>query len=46
MIPRIKDILPIENYIFSVVFDDGRKVLCDATEDMDTIKSYALLRED
>ena len=44
MIPRIKDIKPIDNYILDVVFDDGKKCLYDVKEDMENIKQYQDLK--
>ena len=44
MIPRIKEITPLENYMLRVVFADGKAVLYDVKEDMDQIESYRLLR--
>lgn len=40
MIPRIKSIEPLENYVLHVVFDDGKDVLYDVKDDMQTIESY------
>ena len=40
MIPRIKTILPLENYILQVSFDSGESVLYDVKEDISTIPSY------
>ena len=44
MIPRIKEILPLENYLLRVVFSDGKAVVYDVKEDMEQIESYRLLR--
>ena len=44
MIPRIKEITPLENYMLRIVFADGKAVLYDVKEDMDQIESYRLLR--
>lgn len=44
MIPRIKSVTPLENYILHVVFDDGRIVLYDVKDDMQTIPAYDDLR--
>lgn len=43
MIPRIKEIKPLDNYMLRVIFYDGKKVIYDVKEDIDTIKSYKLL---
>ena len=40
MIPRIKSIEPLENYVLHVVFDDGKDVLYDVKDDIQTIDSY------
>lgn len=44
MIPRIKSVKPIENYVLEVVFDDGKSVLYDVKEDIITLPGYDLLR--
>lgn len=44
MIPRIKSVKPIENYVLEVVFDDGKNVLYDVKEDITTLPGYDLLR--
>lgn len=33
MIPRIKEVKPLDNYMLLVVFDDGKTVLYDVKED-------------
>ena len=40
MIPRIKQVEPLDDYILHVVFDDGKTVLYDVKEDMDAIPQY------
>ena len=40
MIPRIKSIRPLKNYILAVEFEDGKKVLYDMKEDIDTLPGY------
>lgn len=45
MLPRIKAVKPLENYVLRVVFDDGRQVLYDVADDIAHIKSYEVLRE-
>lgn len=40
MIPRIKNITPLPDFILHVVFDDGKTVLYDVKEDMEQIESY------
>ncbi|MBQ0153232.1 MAG: DUF2442 domain-containing protein [Bacteroidales bacterium] len=43
MIPRIKDIQPLNDYILFVRFDDGREVYYDVKSDISTIPSFANL---
>lgn len=45
MIPRIKKLEALDDYVLYVVFDDGKTVEYDVKEDMDTIDSYKALRE-
>ena len=45
MIPRIKSVDPLDDYILHVVFDDGKEVLYDVKEDIDAIESYKNLQE-
>lgn len=40
MIPRIKSIKPLENYLLQAVFDDGKTGIYDVKEDIDTIPQY------
>lgn len=40
MIPKIKSLKPLENYILHVIFDDGKNVLYDVKEDMNQISEY------
>lgn len=44
MIPRIKSIKPIKNYILEVDFDDGRRVLYDVNNDIETLPGYDNLK--
>lgn len=44
MIPRIKSVKPLEDYMLLVVFDDGKTVLYDVKEDMQTISNYEDLK--
>lgn len=41
MIPRIKSVVPKEDYVLNVVFDDGKKVKYDVKEDIREIPTYA-----
>lgn len=45
MIPRIKSVKPLDNYMLQVIFDDGQEVLYNVNDDIDTIDSYKDLRE-
>ena len=40
MIPRIRIVKPMENYALQVAFDDGKNVLYDVNEDIDTLPGY------
>ena len=40
MIPRIKSLSALDNYILKVGFDDGRIVLYDVKDDIRDIPSY------
>lgn len=44
MIPKIKNVKPLDNYILHVVFDDGKDVLYDVKEDIASIPDYEDLR--
>ena len=44
MIPRIKNLKPLENYLLRVEFDDGKIVLYDVKDDIDNIPSYIVLK--
>lgn len=44
MIPKIKSVKPLDNYILHVVFDDGKDVVYDVKEDMVSIPDYEALR--
>lgn len=45
MIPKIKSIKPLKDYHLYVVFDDGKEVIYDVTEDINTLPNYNLLKE-
>lgn len=45
MLPRIKTIKPDKKYVLHIEFDDGKKVLYDMEEDMDTLPGYDDLRK-
>lgn len=44
MIPRIKNIKPLENYLLEVVFDDGKSGIYDVKDDINTIPQYRDLK--
>ena len=44
MIPRIKKVTPLDNYFLDIVFDDGKEVLYNVKEDIDTIPQYEDLK--
>lgn len=44
MIPRIKSLKPLDNYMLHVVFDDGKEVVYDVKDDIDTIETYKDLK--
>ena len=45
MIPRIREISVLPDYVLSVSFDDGKQVLYDVKEDMRDIPSYRILQD-
>ncbi|MBQ3374793.1 MAG: DUF2442 domain-containing protein [Oscillospiraceae bacterium] len=45
MIPRIKDLEPLDDYVLKVSFDDGKCVLYDVKTDIEEIPSYRDLKE-
>ncbi len=45
MIPKIKKITPLKNYQLEVAFDDGKEVVYDMIEDIETLPNYNLLKE-
>ncbi|MBS5063955.1 MAG: DUF2442 domain-containing protein [Hungatella hathewayi] len=44
MIPKIKMVEAMDNYLLHVSFDDGKQVFYDMKEDMENIKSYQDLK--
>ena len=40
MIPKIKKVVPMPDYKLKVLFDDGKTVLYNVKDDIDTIDSY------
>ena len=45
MIPRIKTLAALDNFLLAVEFDDGRKVIYDVKEDIDTLPTFRALKE-
>ena len=43
MIPRIKSICPLPDYLLQVCFDDGVKVLYDVKDDIRTLNDFKVL---
>lgn len=44
MIPSVKSVIPMENYILDVVFDDNVRVHYDMKEDISSLPGYDDLR--
>lgn len=44
MIPRIKSVKPLENFVLNIVFDDGKDILYDVNNDIQAIPSYEALK--
>lgn len=44
MIPKIKTVKPLKDYILYVVFDDGKIVYYDVKDDINTIKDFQDLK--
>lgn len=42
--PRIKQVVPLENFILRVIFDDNKEVLYNVGEDIEQIPQYGLLK--
>ena len=43
MIPRIKSIQPLDNFILLVEFDNGKKVAYDVKDDIKTLADFRVL---
>ena len=43
MIPRIKSIRPLQDYMLQVCFDNGIKVLYDVKDDIRTLNDFKVL---
>lgn len=46
MIPRIKSIQPLEDYVLLVEFDNGRKVEYDVKDDINTLADFSMLESE
>lgn len=46
MIPKIKAVTPNEDYVLQVTFDDGKCVMYDVKDDIQTLKGYKILQEE
>lgn len=44
MIPKIKSVKPLENFILHVIFDSGEEVLYNVEEDIQNIPTYEDLK--
>ena len=45
MIPRIKTLAALYNFLLAVEFDDGRKVIYDVKEDIKVLPAFRALQE-
>mgnify|MGYP000324794086 CR=1 len=45
MIHKIKSLTPIDGFVLQVVFDDGKNVLYNVEEDIESIPSYQDLKK-
>lgn len=45
MIPRIKRLEALDNFLLSVEFDDGQRVIYDVKDDINTLPSFRGLQE-
>lgn len=46
MIPRIKSIQPLENFVLLVEFDDGNRVFYDVKDDIKTLADFRVLESE
>ncbi len=44
MIPRIRSVKPLKNFILYITFDDGKKCFYDVGKDIECIKGYEDLK--
>ena len=45
MIPKIRSIAPLGDFRLDVLFDDGKRVVYDMKEDIQTLPSYIKLKD-
>ena len=45
MIPRIKTLKTMDNFLLAVEFDDGHKVIYDVKEDIETLPTFRPLMD-
>lgn len=45
MIPRIKSLAVLDNFLLGVEFEDGKKVIYDVKDDIDTLPVFRPLQE-
>ena len=43
-LPRIRSVVPMDGYQLSVLFDNGRKVVYNVAEDIETIVAFGELK--
>ncbi len=46
MIPRIKSIKPLDDFILLVEFDNGKKVVYDVKDDIKTLADFSVLESE
>lgn len=46
MIPRIKSIEPLDDYILLVEFDNGKKVKYDVKDDINSLTDFSVLKSE
>lgn len=45
MIPRIKNFKTLDNYLLDIEFDDGKKVIYDVKQDIETLPTFHNLKD-
>jgi len=45
MIPRIKKINALDGFLLAIEFDDGKNVIYDVSEDINTLPAFSDLRD-